>query len=418
MRRLAALGLAIAVLAGGGVLLAGGASASDGQGGTYHVDVIFDNARGLLNGQLVEIAGARVGEIDDVSVTKDYKARISLSVDGRFAPFREDATCTIRPQGLIAENFVQCDPGTPNSPELRGAAGQPPTVPVDHTTQPDNLTDLFESWNVPTRDRLPVLLSELGSARAGRGEDINAILRRANPALAQARAVIALLTEQKRTLIRAVDSTDRAVAGLAGHRDSLRRLLRSAAKVLTRTGSHATDLAATVQKLPALLETARPALERLGEVSEAGIPLLAALHRAAPQVLRLTRTAPALAAAARPVLKASAPVLSYGAGVVGRAVPLTKALAVYSKQALPSAKLAGTLLPNLSERGFPDNLVRFFYHASIATARFDDVSHILPAHVISSPCSQFATTPQPGCSANYATTSAATRRVLDYLLKK
>jgi hypothetical protein len=62
--------------------------------------------------------------------------------------------------------------------------------------------------------------------------------------------------------------------------------------------------------------------------------------------------------------------------------------------------------------------MRFFYHATVATSRFDDVSHILPAHVISSPCSQYATTPVAGCSANYATTSAATRRDLDILLKK
>ena len=53
----------------------------------------------------------------------------------------------------------------------------------------------------------------------------------------------------------------------------------SAGRILTRTGSHATDLAATVEKLPALLETAKPALERLGALSEAGIPLLAQLHR-------------------------------------------------------------------------------------------------------------------------------------------
>src|SRR4051794_39573635 len=157
MKRLAGIALAFAVLAAGATaLFAGGATASDS--GTYHVDVIFDNARGLLPGQLVQIAGARVGEIDDVSVTKDFKARISASIDSRFAPFRKDATCTIRPEGLIAENYVQCDPGTPDSPELHGTGGVPPTVPVDHTTQPVNLTDLFEIWNVPTRDRLGVLL--------------------------------------------------------------------------------------------------------------------------------------------------------------------------------------------------------------------------------------------------------------------
>src|SRR3954454_19727666 len=217
MRRLAAIALLIAGLAAGGAaLLAGGAAGS--ASGETHVDVIFDNARGLLPGQLVEIAGARVGQIDDVSVTKDFKARISTSIDSRFAPFRKDATCTIRPEGLIAENYVQCDPGSPDSPELRGVGGVPPTVPVEHTTQPVNLTDLFEIWNVPTRDRLGVLLSELGIATAARGGDLNAVLRRANPALKQAQAVIGILQDQKQSLIAAVDATDTAVAGLAAHR--------------------------------------------------------------------------------------------------------------------------------------------------------------------------------------------------------
>ena len=80
---------------------------------------------------------------------------------------------------------MQCDPGSPGSSELRGAGRQAADrAGRRSTTQPVNLTDLFEIWNVPTRDRLTVLLSELGIATAGRGEDINAILRRANPALA------------------------------------------------------------------------------------------------------------------------------------------------------------------------------------------------------------------------------------------
>jgi len=50
--------------------------------------------RGLIPGQLVEVAGARVGKIDNVTLTGDYKARIQMTVDKRFAPFRADATCT------------------------------------------------------------------------------------------------------------------------------------------------------------------------------------------------------------------------------------------------------------------------------------------------------------------------------------
>ena len=63
-------------------------------------------------------------------------------------------------------------------------------------------------------------------------------------------------------------------------------------------------------------------------------------------MIRLTRDAPALAAAARPVLRQDrARCSSDGAGIVKRAVPLTKALRVYARQSLPSAKLAGKLLP-------------------------------------------------------------------------
>lgn len=415
-RRLLVAVSVVAAIAAGIVLLASGRSGSSG-GDRYEVDVIFDHARGLIPGQLVQVAGGRVGKIEKVAVSEDFKARISLSVDKRFAPFREDASCSIRPQGLIAENYVQCDPGTADAPELRGSGGKPPTVPVERTTLPVNLTDLFELWNVPTRDRLAVLVSELGIATAARGADINAILRRANPALGKARKVIRLLLDQRTELLSAIDDSDRALARLVPHADGTRRLLRRAAAVLTRTGRRSSDVAASIERLPRLLRAARPALERLGEVSAAGIPLLAQINRSAPALLRLTYDGPRLARVARPTLARLAPVLNNGAGVVKRSLPLARALRIYARQSLPSAKLVGRLLPNLNEQGFPDNLMRFLFYAALATSRFDDTSHILPAHIDFTECAQYATEPVEGCSANYSTTPAASR-LMDYLLEK
>lgn len=414
-RRLLVAVTVVAAIAAGTVLLAGGRSGATDVD-RYAVDVVFDNARGLIPGQLVQIAGGRVGKIEEVAVTEDFKARISMSVDRRFAPFRQDATCTIKPQGLIAENYVQCDPGSADAPELRAAGGRPPTVPVERTTQPVNLTDLFALWNVPTRDRLAVLVSELGIATAARGTDIDAILRRANPALGKARRVIRLLNGQRTELLAAIDDSDRALARLVPYAGGARRLLRRAAAVLTRTGRRSEDVAAAIERLPRLLRVAQPALERLGEVSAAGIPLLAQVNRSAPAVLRLTIDGPRLARAARPTLAKVAPVLERGVGIVRRSVPLARALRVYARQSLPSAKLAGRLLPDLDEQGFPDNLVRFLFYAALATSRFDGTSHILPAHIDLTECAQYAETPVPGCSANYS--QAATTRLMDYLLKK
>ena len=80
------------------------------------IDIVYDDARGLVPGQVVQIAGARVGTIKEVSVTSGYKALIHTEIDRDFLPFHKDATCTIKPQGLIAENYVECDPGRPTRP--------------------------------------------------------------------------------------------------------------------------------------------------------------------------------------------------------------------------------------------------------------------------------------------------------------
>jgi ABC-type transporter Mla subunit MlaD len=96
MRRIAALSAVLAIVAAVAALIVG----SSAQGSsTARFDVIFDNARGLIGGQLVKIAGAKAGTVTNVVVTPDFKARIEATVDSRFFPFHKDATCTIRPEG-------------------------------------------------------------------------------------------------------------------------------------------------------------------------------------------------------------------------------------------------------------------------------------------------------------------------------
>ena len=187
VRRLAAIAAGL-IVAAAALLVVLGASAQGSS--TARFDVIFDDARGLISGQLVKVAGAKAGAIDDVVVTPDFKARIEATIDSRFMPLHQDATCTIRPEGLIAENYVDCDPGTMNSPPLQAQGGHPPTVPVTRTTEPVSLLDLFNIFNLPTRQRFMAIVDELGIGTAGRGDDFNYILQRANPALGLARKVI------------------------------------------------------------------------------------------------------------------------------------------------------------------------------------------------------------------------------------
>jgi phospholipid/cholesterol/gamma-HCH transport system substrate-binding protein len=394
--------LALAVLAAVLVAVAVVASPSSGDS-SYRVDVVFDDSRGLVPGQLVQVAGARVGKIDEVTLTRDFKARVQMTVDQKFAPFRKDSTCTIRPMGLIAENYVECDPGSPDAKPIEGKGDQAPTVPVERTTQPVSLTDLFEIWDTPTRDRLHVLLSTLGIATAARGEDINAILRRANPTLALARDTIGMLENQRDDLTRIVDATDAVARELARRPEDLRALVRDAAKVTTRTASERAALGEGVRRLPGLLREATPALQKLDATMDAGKPLFDRATEAAPAVNRVTGDIPRLAAVAGPALKRLGPVLREGATTATRSRPLLELVRQYAASSLPTAKTAGVMFRTLEERGFTESFLELAYNGALAGARYDETSHILPSHIMLSECGQYATTPTPGCGSSLET---------------
>jgi virulence factor Mce-like protein len=397
MNRRRASGLTALMAAG--VAAAAVAAPSSSGDDRYSVDVVFDDSRGLIPGQLVQVAGARVGSIADVSVTRDYKARIHMRVDRRFAPFRADARCSIKPQGLIAENYVQCDPGTPAARELRGRGGRAPTVPVERTTQPVSLTDLFEVWNTPTSQRATVLFSMLGMATAGRGQDLNAVLRRLNPSLALARRTTGILVRQRDELAASVDATGQIARALARRPEDLQALIRHGARVTTQTATHRRALAEGTRRLPGLLRQSTPALQKLDAVMATGQPLLDELGTAAPDINRLAADVPRLARVARPTLKRLGPVLGRGAATSRQSAPLTKILRQYTRASLPNARIAGQMFPTLEARGFDRNLLTLFYNAALAASRYDENGHILPAHVGFTACTLYATTPDPKCGA-------------------
>src|SRR5580693_6997349 len=121
-----ALGVVVIV---GAIVLAMGAG---GSSGGYTVRAIFDDAANLVPSEDVKIDGVKVGTVGSVTPTPQGKAAIALSISNPgFQDFRADASCTIEPQALIGEKFVDCLPtqqrpeGTPLPPPLkRVPAGQ------------------------------------------------------------------------------------------------------------------------------------------------------------------------------------------------------------------------------------------------------------------------------------------------------
>ncbi|HEX4106492.1 MAG TPA: MlaD family protein [Solirubrobacteraceae bacterium] len=419
MKRVAAaiLGLVLTAIAAT-VLAACGGSSGNAGGGSFRVDAIFDDAKGIINGQLVEVAGAKVGSIQGVDLTPNYQARIEMKFPSQFAPFHQNASCEIKPEGLIAENYVDCDPGTPNSPPLRGTGGSPPTVPVGHDTEPVAITDLFNIWATPTADRLTVLINELGAGFAGRGGDLNAILERANPALRLANQAIALVNHQRTELADSVAATGAVVAQLAKRSPQVQDFIDRAATVARTTAAHSSNLSLDIQRLPALLNAAKPALKELDSFAAAGTPLLESLRAAAPSVNRVVDELTPFSQAGVPALNALTPVLSRANTTLTQASPLVNQLEGFVSAADPTSETLKDLLVNMRNSGFVENLLGFSYNVASAAAPYDGISHVLPASLLLNGCIGFSTAPVAGCSAWYPNGAQRTVTVAGHTQQK
>jgi ABC-type transporter Mla subunit MlaD len=406
MRRLTAFAIAIAIVAGLSAVALGSSASGSSQA---RFDVILDDARGLVGGQLVKIAGANAGTIANVVVTPDFKARVEAVIDSRFMPFHQDATCAIRPQGLIAENYVDCDPGTSGSPALRASGRHPPTVPVTRTSEPVSLLDLFNIFNLPTRERFMVLIDELGVGTAGRGEDLNYVLLRANPALAAARRAISILANQRAELQTLLDATNKLLAEGAAHTGTLQAFLDRAAGLTSLTSGHRDSLSLAIARLPGLLAAAEPTLQQLDTVAVESTPLLEQVGAAVPSLNRVARDLGPFAAAAKPGLAALGGSLSRAIAAIRDTTPLVGTLRAYGDRSLTGTVVTSALLKNLQQHGFIENFLSIAYYISASVARFDSTSHVLTMLLTAAQngkCGDYATVPVPGCSAHYGSRAA------------
>ena len=294
----ARLRLALACAA---VVAFGGCGSNDE--GRYRVDAIFDNAGFLIAGQDVKIAGAKVGQVVGVRLTDDRRARVEMEVDRRFAPFRSDADCAIQPQSLIGEKFLQCVPGTLRGRPLTGRAGHPPTVPLANTHSPIDLDLVLGALRQPTTTRASLLLSGLGGGLAGRSQDLNDAIRRADPAFGAVEQLLTQVNDERATVRRLITDADRLVRALDAGKEDAVDFVVSARAVTETTATRREELRRTLRGVPPLLAAARPSLRSLRRLGVEGLPAVQDLRAAAPEAQRLLAAVAPFVDRTRPTLR-------------------------------------------------------------------------------------------------------------------
>jgi ABC-type transporter Mla subunit MlaD len=294
-----------------GLFVFGTGASGDTDG--YQVRAIFDNGAFLVKGEEVRIAGARVGQVSSVDVTgvdeaahadgspEPGKAAVVLQIDDpAFQDFRQDATCLIRPQSLLGEKFVECKPTEPRAPGSKppprlsvigdGSVGAGQRfLPLEQNGKSVDLDLVNNIMREPYAERFRLIINDLGAGLAARGDDLAAVIKRANPALRQTDEVLRILAEENHQLATLARDSDTILAPLVRQRQHVQGFINNAATTAQATAERSADLEEGLQKLPETLRELRPTMTSLASFSDQAAPVVADLGVAAPDLTRITK---------------------------------------------------------------------------------------------------------------------------------
>jgi ABC-type transporter Mla subunit MlaD len=413
--------LAIAcVLVAASALLVFGTGASDG-GGSYRVRAIFMNAFSVIHGEDVKIAGVKVGKVESLDVTPDHKAAVVLRIDKPgFDDFRADAECTIRPQSLIGEKFVECTPTQPRpenaqkAPPLRKIASGPGKgqylLPVDRTSKPVDLDLVNNTLRLPFRERLGIILNELGTGLAGRGGDLRQAITNADPALKETDKVLAILAGQNRVLANLARDSDTILAPLARDRAKVADFVTQANATAQATAERSTALEQNIAKLPAFLRELKPTMQRLGGLSDQMTPVLTDLGKQAPAINRFVEQLGPFSQASIPAFQSLGAAADVGRPALVKSKPIITDVGQFASTAKPVSKNLSSLLTSLKDTGGIERLMDFLFYSVASLNGYDSYGHYLRAGLILNACSQYSISPLPDCLSKFSSASGSGAR--------
>lgn len=412
MRRLAFVVISL-VIAVGAVVAVAGPGSSRGAGSPYLVRAIFENAGFAVSGEDVRIAGANVGSVQSLDVTPDRRhAAVTISIDdARFTPFYANATCAIRPQSLIGERYVDCNPGNSSSPELvqikHGPGSGSHYLPVTRTTSPVD-SDIVQSiYQQPIRERFALILNELGTGLAARGTDLNAIIHRANPALGYTDQVLKILARQNRQLAQLATDSDRVLAPLAKVKTQIAGFVTHANTTSVASAARARDISRSFQLFPQFLRQLRPLMVSLGNLADQGTPLMASLGQSASALGRQFENLAPFAKQARPALIALGNSSQQSQAALVATEPLARQLKSLGTQAVPSSASLDKLTASLNKTGAIEQLMSLLFEGTSAANGFDASGHYVRAEPLVGSCTTYDIHPVLGCSANFGSPGSA-----------
>jgi len=414
-------GLMLVALAVGAAVMTGASSdKSSGAGKTYKIQ--FDNAFGLTNGGDLKIGGVRAGKTSSFDLKKISSGRYVAVVNAQITAsgisgFHKDASCEIRPQSLIGEYFVDCQPGS--SKQMLPNGGTVPVKQTVSTVPPDLMQNIMRR---PYRERFRLIIAELGTGLAGRPQDLASVLKRADPGLRETDKVLNILAKQNQVIKNFITNSDTVVAELNKKKVDVAHWVKAAGHTAAISATRQAALRGQWEQFPRFLAELQPTMAQLGALADQQTPLLRQVRQTTPQLKQFFADLGPFSQASRPSLKT----LGQAAVIGNKAfrdtkkdiaelkalAPNTPSAAKQTRQLLqsfddrnrsiePDARAKETAPPAPDPTAYKDgqgftgfeSIFNYGFWQTLALNPYDQLSHLLRVALFVNSCSPWQTGP-------------------------
>jgi phospholipid/cholesterol/gamma-HCH transport system substrate-binding protein len=231
------------------------------RGTSYEAE--FTDASGLHRGNMVQIAGIRVGRVQEIDLAGDHVV-VHFTTDPG-VEFGDDTSASIEVLNLLGEKFLNLQPD--GSERIEAGA----TIPLERTDSSYDIVEVFTELSSTTENiKIPQLqdalttvadtmdrtseeaaltfngLSRLSVAIASRDEEIQSLL-------ARAASVSRLLNERKGDVVQLVKDSDQILVELRDREEAIHALLVGTASLSRELGGLVDDNEAQIGPMLASL---------------------------------------------------------------------------------------------------------------------------------------------------------------------
>ena len=207
----------------------------------YRVVAEFASGAQLVAGDEVTINGVPVGRVESLRPV-ERGAEVALQLHPENAPLFRDARAMVKSRNLLGETYVELNRGTPRAGPLPDGGA----IDLQHTLIPVELDQVLDVLDADTRDRLVLLVNELGESVQGRGADLNASASDLRDVTQSLVTIARAVASQSDHLDMLLGDLRKVLETLAAYHAQLRALVADWDRLMSTLASRETDLQGVV----------------------------------------------------------------------------------------------------------------------------------------------------------------------------